>query len=138
MLKSILNATSKKNATSAKRVLNIESMEERKLMTTNVFLDFDGATQGQLNHACSEFNCWNYPRSGGLVGYEQGFNLLRVRVPVSPFHPPDGYSHWHYLATVARWCRPFVVSNYSWEALTEAARAEAPEGVAASRRVVMA
>jgi hypothetical protein len=24
----------------------------------------------------------------------QGFNLLRVRVPVSPFHPPDGYSHW--------------------------------------------
>ncbi len=25
---------------------------------------------------------------------EQGFNLLRVRVPVSPFHPPRGYSHW--------------------------------------------
>jgi hypothetical protein len=24
----------------------------------------------------------------------QGFNLLRVRVPVSPFHPPDGYSNW--------------------------------------------
>jgi len=24
----------------------------------------------------------------------QGFNLLRVRVPVSPFHPPDGYSDW--------------------------------------------
>ena len=22
----------------------------------------------------------------------QGFNLLRIRVPVSPFHPPDGYS----------------------------------------------
>jgi hypothetical protein len=25
---------------------------------------------------------------------EQGFNLLRVRLPVSPFHPPAGYSHW--------------------------------------------
>ena len=25
---------------------------------------------------------------------EQGFNLLRVRLPVSPFHPPDGYSGW--------------------------------------------
>ena len=25
---------------------------------------------------------------------EQGFNLLRVRVPVSPFHPPAGYSAW--------------------------------------------
>lgn len=25
---------------------------------------------------------------------EQGFNLLRVRVPVSPFHPPEGYSDW--------------------------------------------
>jgi hypothetical protein len=25
---------------------------------------------------------------------EQGFNLLRVRLPVSPFHPPDGYSDW--------------------------------------------
>ncbi|HEV2072388.1 MAG TPA: DUF4038 domain-containing protein, partial [Thermomicrobiales bacterium] len=25
---------------------------------------------------------------------EQGFNLLRVRLPVSPFHPPDGYSEW--------------------------------------------
>ncbi len=24
----------------------------------------------------------------------QGFNLLRVRVPVSPFHPPEGYSEW--------------------------------------------
>lgn len=24
----------------------------------------------------------------------QGFNLLRVRLPVSPFHPPAGYSHW--------------------------------------------
>ena len=24
----------------------------------------------------------------------QGFNLLRVRIPVSPFHPPDGYSDW--------------------------------------------
>ncbi len=25
---------------------------------------------------------------------EQGFNLLRVRLPVSPFHPPDGDSDW--------------------------------------------
>lgn len=25
---------------------------------------------------------------------EQGFNLLRVRVPVSSFHPPDGYNTW--------------------------------------------
>ncbi|MFP3895917.1 MAG: DUF5060 domain-containing protein, partial [Anaerolineales bacterium] len=25
---------------------------------------------------------------------EQGFNLFRVRVPVSPFHPPEGYSTW--------------------------------------------
>ena len=24
----------------------------------------------------------------------QGFNLLRVRLPVSPFHPPEGYSDW--------------------------------------------
>ena len=24
----------------------------------------------------------------------QGFNLLRVRLPVSPFHPPEGYSTW--------------------------------------------
>ena len=24
----------------------------------------------------------------------QGFNLLRIRLPVSPFHPPDGYSAW--------------------------------------------
>ena len=24
----------------------------------------------------------------------QGFNLLRVRVPVSPFHPPEGYNEW--------------------------------------------
>jgi hypothetical protein len=25
---------------------------------------------------------------------QQGFNWLRVRVPCSPFHPPDGYSTW--------------------------------------------
>ena len=25
---------------------------------------------------------------------QQGFNLLRVRLPVSPFHPPSGYSRW--------------------------------------------
>jgi hypothetical protein len=31
----------------------------------------------------------------------QGFNLLRVRVPVSPFHPPDGYSHWQTCRTWA-------------------------------------
>jgi hypothetical protein len=24
----------------------------------------------------------------------QGFNLFRIRGPVSPFHPPHGYSHW--------------------------------------------
>jgi len=24
----------------------------------------------------------------------QGFNLFRVRVPVSPFHPPEGYNQW--------------------------------------------
>lgn len=24
----------------------------------------------------------------------QGFNLLRIRLPVSPFHPPDGYNTW--------------------------------------------
>lgn len=24
----------------------------------------------------------------------QGFNLLRIRLPISPFHPPDGYSRW--------------------------------------------
>ncbi len=29
----------------------------------------------------------------------QGFNILRVRVPVSPFHPPDGYSRWQTLST---------------------------------------
>ena len=90
MLKSLFNATSKNSGTSAKRVLNIESMEERKLMTTNVFLDFDGATQGELNHACSEFNCWNYPRSGGLVGYEQGFNLLNARYGDFSFLDFDG------------------------------------------------
>ncbi|MFE4605657.1 DUF4038 domain-containing protein [Kitasatospora indigofera] len=25
---------------------------------------------------------------------EQGFDLIRVRVPVSPFHPPDGHNDW--------------------------------------------
>jgi len=29
----------------------------------------------------------------------QGFNILRVRVPVSPFHPPEGYSHWQTRST---------------------------------------
>ena len=24
----------------------------------------------------------------------QGFNLLRVRLPISPYHPPEGYSKW--------------------------------------------
>ncbi len=25
---------------------------------------------------------------------EQGFNILRVRLPVSLFHPPEAYSEW--------------------------------------------
>ncbi len=29
----------------------------------------------------------------------QGFNLLRVRLPVSRFHPPEGYSHWQTRST---------------------------------------
>jgi hypothetical protein len=37
--------------------------------------------------------------SGDVAGFlrrraAQGFNLFRVRVPVSPFHPPHGYSDW--------------------------------------------
>ncbi len=31
----------------------------------------------------------------------QGFNLLRVRVPVSPFHPPAGYNQWQTCRTWA-------------------------------------
>jgi hypothetical protein len=31
----------------------------------------------------------------------QGFNLLRIRVPVSPFHPPDGYNQWQNCRTWA-------------------------------------
>lgn len=31
----------------------------------------------------------------------QGFNLLRVRVPVSPFHPPRGYNTWQTCRTWA-------------------------------------
>lgn len=30
---------------------------------------------------------------------DQGFNLLRVRLPVSPFHPPEGYSRWQTRST---------------------------------------
>ena len=29
----------------------------------------------------------------------QGFNLVRARVPVSPFHPPDGDSDWQTCST---------------------------------------
>ncbi len=32
----------------------------------------------------------------------QGFNLLRIRVPVSPFHHPEGYSEWQ-----TRSCHPW-------------------------------
>jgi len=46
------------------------------------------------------YNLFGMAHGGGAVESflrrraEQGFNLLRVRVPVSPFHPPDGYSAW--------------------------------------------
>jgi hypothetical protein len=46
------------------------------------------------------YNLFGMAHCGADVGsfmarrVEQGFNLLRVRVPVSPFHPPDGYSQW--------------------------------------------
>lgn len=30
---------------------------------------------------------------------DQGFNLIRARVPVSPFHPPEGYSDWQVRST---------------------------------------
>jgi hypothetical protein len=46
------------------------------------------------------YNLFGMAHCGGEVGSflkrraGQGFNLLRVRVPVSPFHPPDGYSDW--------------------------------------------
>jgi Ca2+-binding RTX toxin-like protein len=57
--------------------MGMESMEQRKLMAADVYLDFDGATQAQVNEACSAFTCWrDRPRSGGLVGFQQGFGLL--------------------------------------------------------------
>jgi Protein of unknown function (DUF4038)/Domain of unknown function (DUF5060)/Putative collagen-binding domain of a collagenase len=31
----------------------------------------------------------------------QGFNFLRLRIPVSPFHPPDGYNQWQTARTWA-------------------------------------
>ncbi len=46
------------------------------------------------------YNLFGMAHCGGdVAGFlarraEQGFNLLRVRVPVSPFHPPRGYSDW--------------------------------------------
>ncbi len=46
------------------------------------------------------YNLFGMAHCGGDVdGFlrrraEQGFNLLRVRVPVSPFHPPRGWSDW--------------------------------------------
>lgn len=46
------------------------------------------------------YNLFGMAHCGGDVdGFlerraQQGFNLLRVRLPVSPFHPPEGYSHW--------------------------------------------
>jgi hypothetical protein len=46
------------------------------------------------------YNLFGMAHCGGDVeGFmerraRQGFNLLRVRVPVSPFHPPEGYSDW--------------------------------------------
>ena len=46
------------------------------------------------------YNLFGMAHCGADVGafmrrrVTQGFNLLRVRLPVSPFHPPDGYSSW--------------------------------------------
>ena len=46
------------------------------------------------------YNLFGMAHCGGQVASflerraKQGFNLLRVRLPVSPFHPPDGYSDW--------------------------------------------
>lgn len=31
----------------------------------------------------------------------QGFNFLRIRIPCSPFHPPDGYNQWQTARTWA-------------------------------------
>ena len=46
----------------------------------------------------------------------QGINLLRVRLPVSPFHPPQGYSHWQ---TRRTWPwggseRPRALTSSTW------------------------
>jgi hypothetical protein len=46
------------------------------------------------------YNLFGMAHCGGDVAAflarraEQGFNLLRVRLPVSPYHPPRGYSDW--------------------------------------------
>ena len=46
------------------------------------------------------YNLFGMAHCGGDVeGFlrrraQQGFNLLRIRVPVSSFHPPDGHSDW--------------------------------------------
>lgn len=46
------------------------------------------------------YNLFGMAHCGGdVAGFlrrreAQGFNLLRVRLPVSPFHPPEGHSDW--------------------------------------------
>ena len=53
------------------------------------------------------YNLFGIAHCGGDVGgflrrrKQQGFNILRIRVPVSPFHHPDGYSDWQTRRTLA-------------------------------------
>ena len=58
--------------------LQFEPLEPRTMMSaTRVFLDFNGATQAEVNSVCSDFACWrDKPKSGGLGGFVDGFALL--------------------------------------------------------------
>lgn len=57
---------------------NLEVLEGLNLPSTLVLLDFNGATQTELNAATSYAEHWHAPTSGGIPGFVQGFPVLNA------------------------------------------------------------
>ena len=65
------------------RSLHVESLQSRQLMTTNVLIDFDGISEGDLQTTCDQVVCsnnlaksWNGGIDGDISGFEDAIVKL--------------------------------------------------------------
>ena len=78
--RSRLSRRTRRTKSTRRRSVAPEALEPRELLTSLILMDFDGATQAELDQIVSEgVATWSdRPTAGGLVGFREGFDSMNM------------------------------------------------------------